>query len=199
MTDVIAENEKLQRWVPIIDIVFENSGVSGGGINDKRLIISHPKQDVLLDTQYENGMVVSYNPRTMSKFTRKINKNPIYINFPVETEDNGGYAYDLGFTEDSISIGMNTAEWSEYEKVCRLVKVNVGEKPATVHIGRIPEAQWSSFVADTSYQTSGWSEAVYTNYGCKSYRCIVRNSDVTFEPGTQLFAYNIECTVVYNG
>lgn len=69
------------------------------------------------------------------KWSRTNNKNAIYVQLPVESMDEGGYGYDLGFLQDNFTLDYSTNDYWEYYRFMALVKTNTGEKVGVLRIG----------------------------------------------------------------
>lgn len=190
---------EMQPKVPLIELMFETASDGTKHTRKRVLCLSHPNPSKLMYDRYTLDSYGQETVRGLSKFSRKLSKSPIYINFPVSTESGGGYAYDLGFLEDSFTATIITTNYSEYLYVYELCKRNIGEVSAVLRIGHIRNV----YLDEPYYEDRTSTSVNYAGYtdaqDFKKYNVIVRSSDAEFDVGSFNIRYTLTLTVVYDG
>jgi len=108
-------------------------------------------------------------PRSGARWTRMLNKNIVYTKLPTDEETDGGFGYDLGFTEDTFTFTYKTFDYDEIDKVFGLAK--------------------------TINSTNGSIHGVLL-FRTKVYNVIIRTVQATGLPGGNQCNVTITCTVV---
>lgn len=98
-----------------------------------KLTFTNTAQDPLTHSTYSK--VVDLLSLGSFKWQRNLNKNSIYVQLPVETGDEGGYGYDLGFVQDDYVFELVFKNYNEYRRLMALIKTNVGEVAGELKIG----------------------------------------------------------------
>ena len=61
-----------------------------------------------------------------------LNKNIVYTKLPTEEDTDGGFGYDLGFTEDTFTFSITTFDYDEMDKIFTLAKT-INATNGTIH------------------------------------------------------------------
>ena len=85
-------------------------------------------------TDAPSGMFNS-SQRGNCTVSRSVSKSLVSTTLPVDTFYEGGLAVDVGFTDDSFAISIETHNWDEYRYITGLVKSNSGLESGIFKIG----------------------------------------------------------------
>lgn len=141
-----------------------------------KLVFGYTKSDTL-PSPLPTASTIDFNsfvsddgePRGGTKWTRMLNKNIIYTKLPTEEDTDGGFGYDLGFTEDTFTFSITTFDYDEMDKIFTLAK--------------------------TINATNGTIHGVLL-FHSKTYNVIVRTVQSTGLPGGNRCNVTLTCTVV---
>ena len=67
--------------------------------------------------------------------SRSLSKNLVATTLPVDSYYEGGLGVDVGFTDDSFSVSVETHSWAEYRYIMGLVKTNTGLRSGLFRFG----------------------------------------------------------------